>query len=187
MKIFELTADGQLTRDMIREYGEPFTVQERLTNKNFGLGHLKLKNGHESILKFYEQENNTIRTHFEWTKKGAVIRMRTLKKLFAIGLKDEQIEFITLIKAPDYIYATPLQPFWILLKLGVRISVAKWFRLGRDKIIYGPALIQLSLTDKQMLTYQVEGSLWNDCLSTFNLERIKGLLKIEEHRSTILL
>src|SRR5687768_3404506 len=167
MKVFELTADGKLTREMIREYGDAFTIKKRLINKNFGLGHLRLRDGNNSILKFYEQESNTTKTHFEWTKKGAVIRMRTMKKLFAIGLKDEQIQFITLTKAPDYIYAVPLFPFWILLKLGVRLSIAKWFRLRGDKLIYGPGLIQLRLTDNQMLTYQQDGSLWKDCLSTF--------------------
>ncbi len=169
---------------MIREYGEAFTIQERLAIKNFGLGHLRLIDGHKSILKLYEQENSTIKTHFEWTKKGAVIRMRTMKKLFAIGLKDEQIESATLTKVSDYIYAVPFFPFWILLMLGVRLSIAKWFRLRGDKITVGPGQIHLSLTDNKILTYQQDGNLWKDCLSTFKIEKIKDRIKIVDERST---
>jgi hypothetical protein len=184
MKVFELPTDGKLTREMVRDYGDAFTIQERLENKNYGLGHLRLKNAHKSILKLYEQENNTIKTHFEWTKNGAVIRMRTITKLYAIGITDNQIAFVTLTKAPDYVYAIPLLPFWILLKLGVKLSIAKWFKLRGDTLIYGPCLIQLSLTDSQMLTYQLDGSLWNDCLSTFKIDKIKERLKIVDERST---
>jgi hypothetical protein len=108
--------------------------------------------------------------------------MRTMKKLFAIGLKDEQIELVTLTRKPDYIDAIPFFPFWILLKLGVRLSIAKWFRLRGDRLIYGPALIQLRLTENQLLTYEQDGSLWADCLSTFRIDKVKDRIRIVDER-----
>ncbi|MBI3220168.1 MAG: hypothetical protein HYZ44_11705 [Bacteroidetes bacterium] len=183
MKIAKLTAEGELTQEMIREFGDEFTIQERMAKKIYGLGHLRLKEGNASLMEFYQQENNTIKTHFDWTKKGAIIRMRTMKKLYAFGLRDDQIELITLTKYPDFIYAIPLLPFWILLKLKVRLSIAKWFRSRGDKLIYGPAIIQLSLFDHPTLTFQLEGSLWKDCVSTFGMDRVKEKLTVVDKRS----
>jgi hypothetical protein len=184
MKIFELTFDGELPRNMINEFGESLTIKERIQNKSYGLGHLRLKEGNESLTTFYEQENNTIKTHFDWTKKGAVIRMRTMQKVFAIGLKDDRIQNIGLTKTEDYIYAIPLTPFWILMKLGVKPSVAKWFALRSEKFRFGPAYIDIRLTDNEKLLYEVPGDLWPDCLSTFGTKKIKDRVRVVDKRRT---
>jgi hypothetical protein len=182
MNLFELSTDGELTRDMIREYGEVLTFKERILDKNYGLAHLKLQQGPKEMMAFYEQENNTIRTHFDWVKKGAIIRMRTMRNIYAIGLRDDQIENIIITKKPDYIYAMPLFPFWILLKLGTPISIAKWFMIDNDKFNTGPAYIEINLTDNQKLIYELEGGLWAGCLATFGIKRIKQKVNVIDER-----
>jgi hypothetical protein len=147
MRVFELDIDGRLTREMIREFGDTLTVKERIKIRSYGLGHLRLKDGNKLLSTLYDQENNSIKTHFDWTSKGAVIRMRTMKKIYAVGLKDEQIKNVELTKTKDYIYAIPLTPFWTLMKLGVRPSIAKWFAIRPEKFRFGPIFIDLNLTD----------------------------------------
>lgn len=183
MKVFKLDSNGELTREMVREYGSELSLKERVAAKSYGIGHLRLKEGHEAVMRFYNQENNTIKTHFDWTKKGAVIRMRTSRDIYAIGLTDEQITKIELIKKPDYIYAIPFTPFWVLLKLGVKVSTAKMFRTSPEKFNYGPIIIRFNLTDEGNLVYEQPGDLWRDCLSTFGVKRLAEKVIILDERS----
>jgi hypothetical protein len=184
MKVFELTFDGEMTRDAIREFGDMLTVKERIKTKSYGLGHLRFKDGTKLLTTLYEQENNTIKTHFDWTAKGAIIRMRTMRKIYAVGLKDEQIQNIGLTKKEDYIYAIPLTPFWTLMKFGVRPSVAKWFAIRPEKFRFGPIYIEINLTDKEKLMYELPGDLWADSLSTFGTNKIRDKVKIVDERRT---
>ena len=107
MKLFELPFDGQLTREMVRDYGEPLGIEERLNTRNYGLGRLILREGNSALLKFYSDENNSVRTHLDWTKNGAVIGMRTLRKQYALGLTDQEIERIVITKTTDYVNPIP--------------------------------------------------------------------------------
>ncbi|MBL7849836.1 MAG: hypothetical protein JNN04_02960, partial [Cyclobacteriaceae bacterium] len=137
MRVFELNADGQLTRDIIDEVGDEYSISERIKNRIFGVGHLRYASGNSILDEFYDRHNQTIKTHFDWTKKGAVVRVRTMANLYAIGLPDKGFRKIKLTKNPDYIYASPFMPFWILLKLGTPIRIAKWFRIRGDKFDEG--------------------------------------------------
>jgi hypothetical protein len=183
MKVFELDSDAELTKDMIREFGAPLTIRERIKLKSYGLGNLRLRPGNELLTALYEHENNTIKTHFDWTTKGAVIRMRTMRKPYAIGFKDEQLESVVLTKIEDYIRAIPLSPFWIMLKLGVRPPIASLFKLRTERFVRGPALIDITLTDNNNLSFEVAGDLWVDCLSTFGVNKIKGRVRIDDQRN----
>jgi hypothetical protein len=184
MKVFELTVDGKLTRELIREVGDTMTVKERIKAKSYGLGHLKFKDGNSILARLYERENNTIKTHFDWTANGAVIRMRTMKRIYAVGLKDEQIGNIELTKTKDYVFAIPLTPFWTLMKLGVNPSIARWFAIRPERFSYGPAYIDISLTDDKKLIYEIQGDMWSDCLSTFGTKRIAEKVKVVDRRRT---
>jgi len=184
MRVFELTFDGELTRDVIREVGSPLTVKDRIKAKSYGLGHLRLQEGNKLLTSLYEQENNTIKTHFDWTANGAVIRMRTMQKMYAVGLKDEKIHSIVLTKTEDYIKAIPFSPFWTLMKLGVKPATAKWFAMRPERFHFGPIHIDISLADNEKLIYEVPGDLWSDCLSTFGTKRIKERVKLVDKRRT---
>jgi hypothetical protein len=184
MKVFELESDGELTRAIIKEIGDEFNLRERLGSKTFGLGQLKYKSGNLVLDEFYERHNNTIKTHFDWTTDGAAIRLRTMSKLYAIGLSDDEIKLVTLTKRPDYIYATPLFPFWILLKLRVPLKIAKWFRIRGDKWIEGPCILNIKLEDTK-LDYELSGDMWDDCLRTFGVERVKERITVVDERTWI--
>jgi hypothetical protein len=125
MRVFELTSDGQLTKHITDEVGEEYSIFERLKNNFFGIGQLRYTSGNSILDEFYDRHNHTIKTHFDWTKKGAVLRIRTMANIYAIGLNDKGFREIRLTKNPDNIYAVPFMPFWILLKLGTPISIAK--------------------------------------------------------------
>jgi hypothetical protein len=182
MKVFELQFDGELTSGLRKEIGDEFTVKDRLGSKTFGLGQLKYKSGDSMLDEFYGRHSNTIKTHFDWTTKGAVIRLRTLSKLYAIGLSDIEIELVTLTKRPDYIYAAPLFPFWILLKLKVPFRIAKWFRIKGDKWIEGPCILIIKLENTKM-DYELSGDMWGDCLQTFGVERVKERVIVVDERT----
>lgn len=185
MRIFELEVEGRLTREMIREFGDTLTMNERIKLGSYGLGHLRLKDGSALLLTLYEQENHTIKTHFDWTAKGAVIRMRTFKKIYAIGIKDEQIKNVGLTKTEDYIYAIPFTPFWFLMKWGVRPSIAKWFAIRPEKFQFGPVFIDLNLHDYSQLKYEVPGDLWSDSLSTFGRDKIRDRISVVDRRTAV--
>lgn len=182
MKLSELPDDGELTREMIRDYGEALTFKEKLAQKNYGLGRLSLRDGHPALVKFYLEENNSIRTHFEWTKKGAVIRMRSLRKQYALGLTDDEIERITITKRADYVNPIPLMPFWILLKLGVATTIARRFKIRYSEFRHGPIIIDFALNDQPKLVYETRGEAWSHCLSTFGIEKTQGKVTIVDHR-----
>lgn len=185
MKVLELTFDGKLSREDIRKYGDVLTASERIKHKSYGLGHLRLKEGNKILTALYDQENNTIKTHFDWTTNGAIIRMRTMKGIYAIGVSDEQIQHILLTKEDDDIYAIPFSPFWALMKLGVRPSMARWFAIRPESFRYGPISIELILTDGEKLVYEATGDLWSDCLSTFGITRIVERIKVVDKRRTV--
>jgi hypothetical protein len=184
MRVFELKSDGQLTREIIGEVGDEYSVSERLKNKIFGVGQLRYTSGNLILDEFYDRHNQTIRTHFDWTKKGAVIRIRTMTNIYAIGLNDNGLKRIKLIKSPDHIYAMPFFPFWTLLKLGTPIRIAKWFRMRGDKFDKGKCEITIEHDDNAM-TYELTGDLWTDCVTTFQIERIKDKLIIEDNRTWV--
>lgn len=185
MKIIQLNIDGSLTRDAIRYVGEEFKVNERINSKTYGLGHLRIKVCPSS---FAAQINTDQiqKVHFDWTKKGAVFRVRTSDKLCGLLLTDEEIVKLSLVKNPDDVYAFPLFPFWILLKLNVPFKIARWFILGRglDRFIPGACLIALEIQDNGPLILELEGHLWYDCLSTFRYNRENEKLEIKDMRSS---
>ncbi len=182
MRVFELPFDGKLTKQLVDEVGDELTISERISSKTYGLGHLRYKGGNAVLDDFYSRHNNTIKTHFDWTKKGAVIRVRTMKNIYAIGLDKAGFKNIKLTKLPDYIYATPLMPFWILLRLGVRLEIAKWFRVRGDKFYRG--LCELTIEHNEVvMTYELAGDLWADCISTFKKEKTQAKLTINDKRT----
>ena len=182
MRIFELKSDGQLTRDLVDEVGDEYSISERRKDKMFGVGQLRYNSGNSILDEFYDRHNQTIKTHFDWTKKGAVIRIRTMSNIYAIGLEDKGFKKILLTKNPDYIYAMPFFPFWILLKIGTPIKLAKWFRLRGDKIYRGKCEVRIE-HNGNVMTFDLTGDLWADCLKTFIIERIKDRLIIEDKRT----
>ncbi len=184
MKVYELKSDGQLTRDLVNEVGDEYSISERLKNKIFGVGQLRYTSGNPILDEFYVRHNQTIKTHFDWTKKGAVIRIRTMANLYAIGLDDKGFGKIRLIKNPDYIYAMPLFPFWILLKLGTPIRTAKWFKIKCDKYIKGKCEIVIEHNDS-IIRFELTGDMWTDCLTTLAIERTKDKLTIEDKRTWV--
>ncbi len=101
MNQFELKLDAKLTRDMLSVVGAEYSFSERLKNKHFGIGHLRYISGNSTLDEFYNRHNHTIKTHFDWTKKGAVIRLRTISKIYAIGLGENGFNKIKLTKNPD--------------------------------------------------------------------------------------
>ena len=184
MRIFELKSDGQLTRDVIDEVGNEYTISERLKNKFFGIGQLRYTSGNSILDDFYDRHNHTIKTHFDWTKTGAVIRIRTMANLYAIGLNNTGFKKIKLTKNPDYIYAVPFMPFWILLKLGTPFKIAKWFRIRPDRFDKGKCEIAIEHGDSVM-KFELTGELWSDCLTTFKIERVEVILTIEDKRTWV--
>jgi hypothetical protein len=184
MRVFELKSDGQLTRDIIGEIGDEYSVSERLKSKIFGVGQLRYNSGNSILDEFYNRHNQTIKTHFDWTKKGAVIRIRTMTNIYAIGLNDSGLKRIKLIKNPDHIYATPFFPFWTLLKLGTPIRIAKWFRIRGDKFDKGKCEITIE-HNGNVMTFELTGDLWADCVTTFRIERINDKLVIEDKRTWV--
>lgn len=182
MNQFELKLDAKLTRDLLSVVGAEYSFLERLKNKHFGIGHLRYISGNSTLDEFYDRHNHTIKTHFDWTKKGAVIRLRTISKIYAIGLGENGFNKIKLTKNPDYILAMPFLPFWTLLRLGVPIEIAKWFRFRGDKFIEGKCEIEIDHNDVTM-NFELSGDLWADCLTTFRIQRIREKIFIEDRRT----
>ena len=182
MNLTELPPDGALTREMIRETGEEYSIKERLTARIHGLGRLKLKKGPPALMKLYEDENNTIRTHFDWTKNGSVIRMRLLRKQLALTLADEEIESITLTKKPDNVNPIPFGPFWVLHKLGTPVSIARRFKIRWHEYTFGPVFVELAIKDQPTLVFEMEGEKWSDCLVTFRMPKVLSKLTIVDER-----
>jgi hypothetical protein len=184
MKVFELTSEGKLTKQLAHEIGDELSISERIRSKTYGLGHLMYKSGNSVLDEFYERHNNTIKTHFDWTKKGAVIRVRTLNKLYAIGLEEWGFKNITITKHQDYIYAFPFMPFWILLRLGVRMEIAKWFRLRGDKIDRGRCELTIEHNDNVM-NFELAGDLWINLVNTFARDKVKTKLTVDDRRTWV--
>jgi hypothetical protein len=186
MKLLELNIDGSLTRDAIRYVGEEFKINERINFKTFGLGHLRMKVCPSGIANQIETDRIQ-KIHFDWTKNGAAFRIRTSDKLYGLLLAIDDIIKLSLIKNPDYVYAFPFFPFWILLKLNVPFRIAKWFMLGRrwDRFIPGVCLIALEIQDNDPLILELEGYLWYDCISTFRNNRINEKLEIRDLRTWV--
>lgn len=185
MRVFELGFDGRLTKNVIDEIGDEYTINERFKRKIFGIGQLRYVSGSSILDDFYDRHNQSIKAHFDWTKKGAIIRVRTLQKLYAIALNDDLFKQIRLIKAPDYIYAHPLTPFWILLKLGVPFRIAKWFIVvGGGKLNKGKCGVIIE-HQEDVMSFVLTGDLWPDCLQTFKIERTTKILAIEDKRTWI--
>lgn len=184
MRVFELRADGQLTKSITDEIGAEYSIKERFKEKVFGVGQLRYVSGSPILNDFYERHNQSVKAHFDWTKKGAVIRLRTLDKLYAIGLKDDLFRCVHLKKNPDYIYAALFSPFWILLKLGAPFQIAKWFVVVSGRFRKGNCEITIE-HQNDIFLFVVSGDLWTDCLQTFNIDRTKDMLLIEDKRTWI--
>lgn len=182
MKLIELESDAQLTRSLVEEIGQEYSLSERLKYKIFGLGHLRYTQGNPVLVDFHDQHHHNVKTHFDWTKKGAVIRFRTITKCYAIGIVAASVEKIDLVKNPDMIYAVPLLPFWTLLKLGVPIGVAKWFRTRADRFTPGKCELTIHLSNT-IIGFELSGYLWKDCLTTFNAKKVNGKLRINDKRN----
>ena len=187
MKIFKINSDGNLTKNITKEVGNEFKIKDRIKYKFYGIGHLTYKSSSETILEeLCEKYNNLIKYHFDWTENGAVIRIRTSDNNFAIGIKEVELSKISLTKQPDYIFAFPFLPFWILLKLGVPFYLAKIFRCRYDLFYYGKCEILISLNnDAENINFELNGDLWNDCLKTFRNQKTKEQLLIDDRRTWV--
>jgi hypothetical protein len=180
MKIFELDADARLTREMIKEFGEEYSVVERISLNAYGIGNLRLVSAHPSLLKFYDSRDHTIKTHFDWTKKGAVIRIRTMDNIYAVGLTDSEIASIEMTKEADQLLLLPFSPGRILLKLGLSHRILKWipFMLTSSRYRYGAAIVKINLKKTESLVFELKGDLWKASLSTFMNTRTEAAATI---------
>jgi hypothetical protein len=167
MKLFELDSDAQLTQEMIKEFGEEYSVIERIRLNMYGIGNLRLVSADPSLLKFYDSRDHTIKTHFDWTKKGAVVRVRTMERNYALGLKTDEILKIELAKEPDEVFAHPLLYGWVLLKIGISHRIIRWLPLSGLKSARGRVSVKIELAHKEPLIFELKGDTWKDAISTF--------------------
>jgi len=180
MIVNELSANGELTRDLEKEVGKEFTFRERLRYSAYGIGHLRLVASHPSLPLL--PSHGQYKIHFDWTPEGAVVRIRTGQKLFGIGIRLEEITKISVIKNPNDVRMVPFFPMWILRKLGVPFEIARWFKSAGDTIEYGSISIQIELENQAPLIFQLKGDLWSSCVTTFKWNKVRDRLFIERIR-----
>lgn len=181
MIVNELSANGELTRDFEKEVGKEFTFRERLRYSAYGIGHLRLIADHLSLPPL--PSHGQYKIHFDWTTKGAVVRIRTGLKLFAIGIRLEEITKISVIKNLNDVTMVPFFPMWILMKLGVPFEIARWFKSWGDTIKYGSINIQIELQNQAPLIFELKGDLWSNCVTTFKWHKVHDRLFIQRTRS----
>ncbi len=186
MKVVELNIDGTLTRDSIQIIGNEYNTDERLALKIYGLGHLRFNTIPECVSSRVNSDRIQ-KLHFDWTSKGAVLRVRSLDKLFGLLIADDEILKITVIKKPDYIYAFPFSPFWILLHLKVPFRISKWFMITRgfDGLKLGNCVIAINLKYNEPLIIEAEAWLWPTCVSTFIHSKANGKSEINDLRTWV--
>lgn len=184
MKLIELNAGGTLTGNAIRIVGEEYLIAERIASKSFGLGQLRFTSLPEMASSLITPDQ-IHKLHFDWTKKGAAIRIKTSHKLLALLIADEEIKKISLVKKEDYIFAFPFSLFWILLRLGVSINTARYFRSRLDKFHPGKCLIALHIKDDHPLLMELDGWLWGNCIATFINSKTKEKSEILDLRTRV--
>ncbi|MCE2994265.1 MAG: hypothetical protein ACK5RG_08035 [Cyclobacteriaceae bacterium] len=177
MTVHELSVNSELTRDLEQEVGKEFTFRERLRYGAYGIGHLRLRVSYPNLPPL--PSHNQYKIHFDWTPKGAVVRIRAGQKLFGIGIRLEEITRISVIKKPNFVSMVPFFPMWILSKLGVPFEIARWFKSWGDKIEYGSIRIEIELENQSPLIFELKGDLWRSCVTTFKWHKVRDRLFIE--------
>ncbi len=144
----------------------------------YGIGNLRLVNAHPSLLKFYDTRDHTIKTHFDWTKSGAVLRIRTMEKTYALGLENDEILNIELLKEIDILYLTPFSLGRLLLNVGVSHRIVRWLPFNGRRFLMGPVMVRISVSDTDPFIFELKGDLWKDSLSTFAISRMNGRIQV---------
>lgn len=78
--------------------------------------------------KIFNQIENA-RCNFQVYQKGLLLRLNSSNQLFAIPILFEELKDFRLVKGDEKVSPFPLSPFWILLKFGVKLSIAKHFSI----------------------------------------------------------
>ncbi len=186
MKVVELNIDGTLTRESIQIIGNEYNTNERLALKIYGLGHLRFNSIPECVASRVNS-GRIQKLHFDWTSRGAVLRIRSLDKLLGLLIADDEVLKITIIKKPDHVYAFPFFPFWILLKLKVPFRIARWFMINRgfDELRKGNCVIAISVIGSKPLILETEAWFWPACVSTFIHSKANGKSEIKDLRTWV--
>ncbi len=182
MKIQELKENGELTNQLINEFGKPYPLRQRLKIRKYGLGGLWYKSSNAQISEFHDKYFNKVKTHIEHTYEGLIFRLWTSRAIKAYGIRYDWIQLIKLIKREDYVNPEFVSPMWILLKLNMPLKYARRFaRMGEYEC--GPIDLKIECQDGIIVEYEMNGFSWDQVTSFFNQDPLKTKVRIEDENT----
>ena len=182
MIIQELKENGELTNQLTHKFGKPYSLNQKLKTKKYGLGGLIYRLSNAEISDFHDQYAGKVKTHVEPTSEGLIFRLWTSKAIRAFGIRYDQIQFIELIKLEDTINPEIGSPMWILLKMKVPLKYARRFaRFGEYEC--GPIDLKIQCHDCSFVQYEINGFSWDQATSFFNQDPLKNKARIEDENT----
>ena len=161
---------------VIKQIGKPAEIDFRklqaIGSTGFYLKSFKAKNSESENLKLNSKCN------FEKRTGGLLLRANYSNKLTAIPIPKENIIGITIRRGNETIDPFFLSPMWILLKLGVSILYARYFRFRLHEYSIDQMELNVKTTEYEM-DFIANGYLFERQLSFFeNLNYENKLKKI---------
>ena len=168
-------------QSIIKQIGKPIKVNflkpKAIGSTGFYLKSFKVKKPETKSLKLDSKCN------FERRSKGILLRANYSNKLTAIPIPNENITQITLKRGKEEFSPFFLSPMWILLKLGVSIVYARYFRLRLSQYSIDQMELNLKTTEYEM-DFIANGYLFERQLSFFENLNYGDKLKVEISSST---
>ncbi|MDO6813982.1 hypothetical protein [Tenacibaculum soleae] len=168
-------------QSIIKQIGKPAEIDLRkpkaIGSTGFYLKSFKTKNSETETLKIESKCN------FEKRTGGILLRANYSNKLTAIPIPNENIIGISLKRGKESINPFFLSPMWILLKLGVSILKARYFRFWLHE--YSIDQMELNIeTNEYEMEFIANGYLFERQLSFFENLNCGNKLKTERKAST---
>lgn len=113
---------------------------------------------------------------FQLFEKGILLRLFKSNKANAIPIPHQQFIRIEVEKGREIIEPALLSPFWILLKLGVRTEIARYFKLYPREYAITPTRLMIVTSDFELRletnghTYQSQKDFFLAFSKRYNLE-----------------
>lgn len=169
--------EEQISEQSIRKLvGKPLEFDlkkpKSIGSAGFFLKAFKSKNRETDSLKINAKCN------IEKRSKGLLLRLNYSNNLTVIPIPYEQIVSITLRRGEERIHPIIMSPMWILLKMGVSVLIARYFRFRLYEYSIDRVLLILKTNDYEM-EFIANGYLFEGQSRFFENLDYGGKLKIE--------
>lgn len=182
MKIQKLKENGDLTNKLINEFGKPYSLDQKLKIKKYGLGGLIYRSSNSQISEFHDRYSNKVKTHVEPTYEGLIFRLWTSKTMNAYGIRYDQIKIIKLLKHEDLVNPHIGSLMWLTLKINLPLKYARYLgRIGEYEC--GPIDLNIQCHDGSFVEYEINGFAWDQVKSFFNQDSMIKKVNVENENT----